>query len=323
MPRIESYKPGSPSWVDLWTRDLDAAEAFYASLFGWEFERMPVNEDGTMVYSMARVGDKYAAGLSEQRATEAGPGTPCVWSGYITVQDVDATSAAVPGCGGTVAMEPFDVFDAGRMAAVKDATGALIHFWQPNQHIGSEVRDEHGAFAWLELLTRDPAAAERFYVDLLGVEAKTDKLGDGPDYTMLIVDGKGVAGIMAMPQHLVNTDVPNHWEAYFRVERPGRDGCEAPLGRRAHAGRSDADRGRGADRRRGRSAGCRVRPRLLLTRRVRDSGERSPGPAGAGPGASVAQFSAASVMACVQAPSGGREITGSEPPARRVATVRS
>ena len=34
---ISSYKPGTPSWVDIGVPDMDAAVAFYGGLFGWTF----------------------------------------------------------------------------------------------------------------------------------------------------------------------------------------------------------------------------------------------------------------------------------------------
>ena len=38
MAERSSYAPGTPSWVDLTTPDLEAALRFYGGLFGWEFE---------------------------------------------------------------------------------------------------------------------------------------------------------------------------------------------------------------------------------------------------------------------------------------------
>ena len=40
MAERSSYEPGTPSWVDLSTTDLDGALRFYGELFGWEFEDM-------------------------------------------------------------------------------------------------------------------------------------------------------------------------------------------------------------------------------------------------------------------------------------------
>jgi hypothetical protein len=38
MPERTRYDPGTPSWVDLSTTDLDSALRFYGDLFGWEFQ---------------------------------------------------------------------------------------------------------------------------------------------------------------------------------------------------------------------------------------------------------------------------------------------
>ena len=44
MPIRTSYEHGVPNWVDLATTDVDAARAFYAGLFGWEFEERPTDQ---------------------------------------------------------------------------------------------------------------------------------------------------------------------------------------------------------------------------------------------------------------------------------------
>ena len=53
-------------------------------------------------------------------------GVPPNWMGYIEVDDVDATLAAVTAAGGEALSEPFDVPDVGRIAPIKDPTGAVV-----------------------------------------------------------------------------------------------------------------------------------------------------------------------------------------------------
>ena len=43
---------------------------------------------------------------------------------YIASDDVDATAEKIRGAGGTVLMDPFDVFDAGRMTIATDPSGS-------------------------------------------------------------------------------------------------------------------------------------------------------------------------------------------------------
>src|SRR5215210_5393221 len=124
MPERTSHAPGTISWTDLATSDQVAAKEFYGGLFGWEYEDMPAGEG--IVYSMAKVGGRSAAALSPQQADEAAQGVPPHWNVYVTVEDVDAAARAAGEAGGQVLAEPFDVFDAGRMAVIADPTGAVL-----------------------------------------------------------------------------------------------------------------------------------------------------------------------------------------------------
>jgi uncharacterized protein len=47
MTERTSYEPGTPSWVDLSTPDVDAAGRFYGEVFGWQAEAAgPPEETG-------------------------------------------------------------------------------------------------------------------------------------------------------------------------------------------------------------------------------------------------------------------------------------
>jgi predicted enzyme related to lactoylglutathione lyase len=218
MPKIESYKHGTPSWVDLSTSDQEAAKGFYACLFEWEYEDNDVGNG--QYYSMAKIGKSSAGAIATQQPEEAQQGVPPHWNVYITVDDVDAVAEKVPSLDGTVLMAPMDVFDAGRMIVVRDSVGAVVMFWQPKQHIGAEVRDEHGALTWTLVLTTDKDASASFYSDLLDIEVVKDAMSspDGGTVHQLLVDGQPVASIMNMPQQVLDMGVPPHWEVYFRVD---------------------------------------------------------------------------------------------------------
>ena len=216
--KIESYKQGTPSWIDLSTTDVGGAKAFYSSLFGWDYQDNPMGEG--QVYSMAQIDGSAAGAMYAQQKEEAEMGLPPYWKVYITVDDVEAIAAKAPELGATLVMEPFDVFDAGRMCIVQDPTGAVIQFWQAKAHIGCEVRDQHGALTWTELLTNDQESAGAFYAGLLGIGLDTESMPtpEGGDYHMLMTEGGPVAGLMEMPDNLVEMGVPPHWEVYFRVD---------------------------------------------------------------------------------------------------------
>lgn len=74
----------------------------------------------------------------------------------------------------------------------------------------------HGTFCWNELMTRDMAAAKKFYSELIGWEI-VDSGMPGMDYNMLKASGKNAGGMMAMPSD-VPDQVPSHWMAYITVD---------------------------------------------------------------------------------------------------------
>lgn len=209
MPRIDSYTQGTPSFVDLTTPDQEAAKAFYAALFGWQYDDQPLEEGG--YYSMVRKGDGVVAGIGGQLPELAGQ--PAFWAVYLATDDVDTAAAAVLEAGGAVEAGPFDVMTAGRMAAIQDPTGARVNLWTPRDSIGSEIVNEPGAPTWNELVTPDLETATAFYSTVLGVSWETMQMGGG-DYTCLFAGGKPVGA--ALPPAVAGQ--PPHWNVYFNVE---------------------------------------------------------------------------------------------------------
>jgi uncharacterized protein len=210
MPVRTSYTQGTPNWVDLQTTDQPAAKAFYTGLFGWTYDDQPMGEGA--VYSMAKLGDQDVAAIAPQSPELKAAGVPPMWNTYIAVDSADDAAAKVEAAGGQVAMPPFDVMDAGRMAFVTDPSGAAVAFWQANQHIGASLVNESGTLTWNELITTDPAAA-KFYEQVLGVTTSTMDMGTGA-YTLFHVGDQMVGGSTPPPME----GVPNHWHVYFAVD---------------------------------------------------------------------------------------------------------
>jgi uncharacterized protein len=210
MPVRTSYAQGTPNWVDLQTSDQAAAKQFYSGLFGWTYDDQPMGEGA--VYSMAELGGEHVAAIAPQPAEMAAAGAPPMWNTYIAVDSVDDAVAKVEAAGGQIAMPPFDVMDAGRMAFVLDPSGAAVALWQANQHIGATLVNETGTLTWNELITTDPAAA-KFYEQVLGVTTSTMDMGTG-EYTLFHVADQMVGGSIPPPME----GVPNHWHVYFAVD---------------------------------------------------------------------------------------------------------
>jgi predicted enzyme related to lactoylglutathione lyase len=209
MPERTSHPPGTISWTDLETTDQEGAKAFYGGLFGWEYEDMPVGEGAA--YSMAKLNGRSAAAMSGQRAEDAERGVPPHWNVYVTVEDVDATTAKVGEAGGQVFAEPFDVFDAGRMSVIADPAGAVLCLWQPGTSIGAEVVNEPGALTWADTATTDAPAAQAFYSAVLGWRFET--MSEAPPYWVIFNGDRSQGGMTVPPP-----GVPSNWFPYFAVE---------------------------------------------------------------------------------------------------------
>lgn len=217
MPERNEYTPGTPNWVDLQTSDQAAAKTFYGSLFGWTYEDMPMDESGTTMYSMAFLKGRDVGAIAPL-GDAAAAGVPPHWNTYISVTDVDATAALVPGAGGTIMMEPFDVLDVGRMAIAADPTGGIFALWQAKNHAGAGLVNENGAWSWNELITPDIPKAAEFYSKVLGWTSETHT--GGMEYTEFKVNGNSIAGAMNPPM----PGIPTMWGIYFNV-----DDCDATV----------------------------------------------------------------------------------------------
>ncbi|MBI2708996.1 MAG: VOC family protein [Actinobacteria bacterium] len=207
---MDSYAPGTPSWVDLASPDLDRSAAFYGELLGWEvIEPGPVEETGG--YRMAFVRERPVAGMGPIMAE----GQPPVWTTYVSVADAEGTAAVVQQAGGGVLMPPMDVLDQGRMAVFTDPSGAAFAVWQPRAHAGAGLVNEPGSLVWNELATRGPDAAIEFYGRVFGWRPDTEEVGGVP-YTQWRLGESTVGGMMPMDSTWPD-DVPDHWLVYFAV----------------------------------------------------------------------------------------------------------
>jgi uncharacterized protein len=214
MTKRERYEPGTFSWVDLGTTDLDGAKQFYSSLFGWQADDQPVGEG--MVYSMQQIGGDNVAAIYEMSSENRERDVPPNWLSYVSVEDADAAAAKAKELGATIHAEPFDVMDAGRMSVIQDPEGAMFAVWQPNESIGSERVNEPGCLTWNELNSHDIASAAVFYTSLFGWDAEPMDTGDAPPYSVILNAGQSNGGFMGLTEQ--HGDMPAHWLPYFVVE---------------------------------------------------------------------------------------------------------
>lgn len=225
MGTREKYEPGTFSWVDLGTTDLRGAKAFYAGVFGWEYDDMPVGEGET--YSMAMVGGSQVAAMSQT----AGPPR---WNSYVTVESVQDATTRAEEAGAHVHAPPFEVMDAGRMSVIQDPSGAVVSLWEPGSSVGAGLVNVHGALTWNDLMTHDVGKAAEFYCELFGWEVAPVE-EDAGNERVVIRNGERMNGGMARLPESAGEETPPHWLPYFGVDdidaalRAAEDGGGANL----------------------------------------------------------------------------------------------
>ncbi|MBZ0303846.1 MAG: VOC family protein [Anaerolineae bacterium] len=206
MFTVTKYPHGTFSWADCGSTDPAKSKAFYSALMGWSAEDLPLGDN--MFYTMFKQDGLNVAGLGPLMME----GMPSVWSSYVNVDSADAIAARVKELGGTVLMEPMDVFDSGRMMMLQDPTGAVVGVWQAKNHIGSSLVNTPGAMTWNELTTRDVDKAKDFYTKLFGWQASVDPASG---YVTFLNNGRPNGGVMLMDANW--GDMPPVWTAYFSV----------------------------------------------------------------------------------------------------------
>ena len=234
MPERDGYIAGVPCWADTTQPDPEAATRFYSGLFGWDVEDvMPPDAPGSYFMARIRGGDVAAIGPVPEGAPPM-----AMWNTYIQVDSADETAAKVRDAGGSVAMEPFDVMSAGRMAVFADPEGAMFCVWEPRENKGAQIVNEHGSVNFNTLNTRDVEGAKRFYGSVFGWD--TLDLGGGDDMWTLAAYGdhleertpglrksmgemgapEGFADVVAAIQRIPDDqpDTPAHWSVTFAVD---------------------------------------------------------------------------------------------------------
>ena len=119
---------GAFCWNELNTRNAEAAKKFYGETIGWTFDTMQM--EGGAPYYICKHGQTPVGGIF----TMEGPafeGMPEHWFAYLDVDDVDKRVNKAQAHGATILRPPFDVPDVGRIAIVKDPSGAVMGWMTP------------------------------------------------------------------------------------------------------------------------------------------------------------------------------------------------
>lgn len=216
---------GAFVWYDLATTDPKAAAAFYEAVVAWTAEEVPA-----MHYTLLKTGDRRAAGLMELPPHLREAGVPPHWSGYISVEDVDAGIEQAKSAGATLKFGPEDIPNVGRFAVVTDPHGAPFYLFKG---IGDATPEPGmmapGSVGWHELRGGDNDESFGFYSGMFGWErSRAIDMGPMGTYQLFSYGGQDRGGMMKAPGGM-----HANWLFYFVVE-----GLDAALERVKAAGGS-------------------------------------------------------------------------------------
>lgn len=119
--------PGSLSWNDLMTRDMQKAADFYSALVGWTITPMEQTAEPYWQISIDGTGEGGIMPMPEM----VPPEVPSSWLDYFATSDIAASVAKAKELGGTVSVEPTQVTDMLKFAIVEDPAGATFALLEP------------------------------------------------------------------------------------------------------------------------------------------------------------------------------------------------
>jgi uncharacterized protein len=215
-------KHGDFIWYELLTNDADAAGDFYGKVIGWT--STPSGQPG-MDYRFFSSSDgsdpKDGVGgyMAITPEMEAGGARPA-WVGYIGVDDVDASAAAIAAAGGSILMPAMTLEGVGRMAMVADPQGAPFYIMKgasdETSHSFAAFEPKAGHCAWNELASGDPEGAIAFYAAQFGWAAAGEMdMGEMGAYHFLKASDERF--MLGAVYQKVEADPHSHWLFYFRV----------------------------------------------------------------------------------------------------------
>jgi predicted enzyme related to lactoylglutathione lyase len=208
-------KHGDFIWYELLTSDAEAAQSFYGPVAGWSFADSGQTD---MDYRIINAPEHSIGGLMAITPEMAGHGARPAWLGYIAVDDVDTSVAAIVDDGGRVLMPAMDIPHVGRIAMVTDPQGAPFYVMHPAGEGDSLAfaydQPRLGHCAWNELITSDQAGAWSFYGGRFGWVMDGDMdMGAMGKYQFIRHGAAMLGAIMPGTPEMG----PPHWNQYFRV----------------------------------------------------------------------------------------------------------
>lgn len=113
---------GTVAWTELLSRDPAKAKAFFGETLGWTFEDFSF---GGPPYWVIKSGDAMVGGLGGLDAGDVDT-DDSYWITFIEVDEIDRRFQNAVELGATAIRAPHDVPNVGRVAVLRDPTGAVV-----------------------------------------------------------------------------------------------------------------------------------------------------------------------------------------------------
>jgi hypothetical protein len=203
-------------WYELMTTDTAAAARFYESVIGWTSKPMDMGDMTYTVFDVPAAG-RGIAGMMTLPEELKSMGVPPNWTGYVYVDDVDATAAKFTQLGGSVRRPPDDIPTVGRFAVVADPQGAVVCIFKPLplENPPPEPTMTPGFVGWHELYAAEWSSAFDFYSKVFGwTKDQEMDMGEMGTYLIFAHNGQMIGGMMTKTP---NIPMPS-WGYYFIVD---------------------------------------------------------------------------------------------------------
>jgi len=118
---------GKIGWIDITVDDATGLRDFYKKVVGWKSDDVGMGEYSDYSMSMPAT-NEVVTGICHARGSNADLNVG--WLVYITVEDVEASTAACEAHGGKVVVKPRGLA-GGKFCVIEDPSGATAALYQP------------------------------------------------------------------------------------------------------------------------------------------------------------------------------------------------
>lgn len=207
---------GTPCWIELSTTDVEKACAFYAGLFGWEYDLHRHEETGEHVIA-------YREGFPVASIRTAS-GETSAWRLYLATEDGRGAVRQAEDLGAHVTVAQNHVPDLGTKVVLVGPADDEFGLLEPAGTLRFDV-GLPGTLMWAELVTIKAQAADSFFQELFGYEFEQFGTEHRSDYSVWYLGGDSVLARVSMIRDYITSGSQPHWLLYLGVDAAtGTDG---------------------------------------------------------------------------------------------------